>query len=44
MKFKAIIYQNKPKRIHDSLEKINWFGLQQHYVFEERNKTFVDSC
>jgi len=35
MKFKAIIYQNYPKKIHGSLKKINLFGLKNDYLFEE---------
>ena len=38
MKFKAIIYQNNPKRIHGHLERINLFGLQHDYVYEEEEK------
>jgi len=38
MKFKAIVYQNNPKRIHSSFERINWFGLHHDYVFEENNE------
>jgi len=35
MKFKAIVYQNNPKKIHGHLERINLFGLQHDYVSEE---------
>ena len=38
MKFKAIVYQNNPKKIHGHLERINLFGLQYDYVFEEEEK------
>ena len=35
MKFKAIVYQNNPKKIHGHLERINLFGLRHDYLFEE---------
>ena len=37
MKFKAIVYQNNPKKIHSNW-RINLFGLQHDYVFEEDEK------
>ena len=37
MKFKAIVYQNNPKKIHSNW-RINLFGLQHDYVFEEEEK------
>ena len=36
MKLKAIVYQNNPKKIYGSFERINWFGLQHDYVFKEK--------
>jgi|TARA_A100001391_G_scaffold50356_1_gene30577 hypothetical protein len=38
MKMKAIAYQNNPKKVHGSLEKINWFGLQHDFVYEKVEK------
>ena len=38
MKFKAIVYQNNPKKIHGHLERINLFGLQYDYVLKRRKK------
>ena len=38
MKFKAINYQNKPKKIHGDVGRVNLFGLQHDYVYEEEEK------
>ena len=38
MKFKGIIYQNFPKKIHGDVGRINLFGLQHDYVFKENNE------
>ena len=38
MKFKAIIYQNNPKKIHGSCEKIDLRLIQHDYVYEEEEE------
>ena len=38
MKFKAIIYQNNPKKIHGSCEGTDLRLIQHDYVFEEEKK------
>tara|TARA_B100000424_G_scaffold183868_1_gene142524 strand:- start:305 stop:433 length:129 start_codon:yes stop_codon:yes gene_type:complete len=36
MKFKAIIYQNNPKKIHGSCEGFDLRLLRHDYVYEEK--------
>ena len=36
MKFKAIIYQNNPKKIHGSCEGIDLCLIRHNYVYEEK--------
>jgi len=38
MKFKAIIYQNNPKKIHGSCEEIDLRLLQHDYLYKEEEK------
>ena len=38
MKFKAIVYQNNPKKIHGDVGRVNLFGLPHHYVYEEKEE------
>jgi hypothetical protein len=40
MKFKAIIYQNNPKKIHGSYEGIDLRLIQHDYVYEEEDKKY----
>ena len=35
MKIKAIVFQNKPKKIHGHINKINLFGLQHDLIFKD---------
>tara|TARA_B100000003_G_C10646064_1_gene257075 strand:- start:240 stop:368 length:129 start_codon:yes stop_codon:yes gene_type:complete len=39
MKFKTIIYQNNPKKIHGSCERIDLHSIQHNYVYEEKEIT-----
>jgi len=38
MKFKAIIYQNNPKRIHGSWDSIDLRLMQHNYLYEEEEQ------
>ena len=38
MKFKAIIYENNPKKIHGSCKGIDLRLIQHDYVYEEGEK------
>jgi len=38
MKFKAIIYQNNPKKIHGSCKGFDSRLLRHDYVYEEKEK------
>ena len=39
MKFKAIIYQNNPKKIHGSCKRFDLRLLRHDYVYEEKEIT-----
>tara|TARA_R100001163_G_scaffold1674_1_gene2680 strand:+ start:95 stop:223 length:129 start_codon:yes stop_codon:yes gene_type:complete len=41
MKIKAIVFQNNPKKIHGHINKINLFGLQHDYIFEDSKEKKV---
>ena len=38
MKIKAIVYQNKPKKIHGSFKGIDLRLIQHDYIYEEKEK------
>ena len=38
MKIKGIIYQNKPKKIHGSFNRIELRLLQHEYIYEREEK------